>query len=73
MNEIKIGLIGLGGWGKNLYRNLESLNFLSKVYDKNLQVLKKLKVEDNKISKNLNEIFVSEIYMRYELHTKYNS
>ena len=60
MNEIKIGLIGLGGWGKNLYRNLESLNFLSKVYDKNLQVLKNLKVEDNKISKNLNEIFVSE-------------
>ena len=59
MNEIKIGLIGLGGWGKNLYRNLENLNVLHKVYDKNLQIFKELKIEDDKISKNVNEIFTS--------------
>lgn len=59
MCKINVGLIGLGGWGKNIYRNLENLNFLYKVYDKNFQILKELKVENNKISKNLNEIFLS--------------
>ncbi len=32
-------MIGLGNWGKNIYRNLESLNVLKKVYDSNKENL----------------------------------
>lgn len=57
MELIKVGLIGLGGWGKNIYRNLESLNFLDKVYDKNPDNCRELKVNCEKISSNVDEIF----------------
>lgn len=33
MNSIKIGLIGCGGWGKNLARNLHALGVLSVIVD----------------------------------------
>ena len=57
MKKIKVGLIGLGGWGKNIYRNLISLNCLEKVYDSNFHTIKKLKIENKKISTDLSEIF----------------
>jgi len=33
MYESKVGMIGLGNWGKNIYRNLEKLNVLEKIYE----------------------------------------
>ena len=32
-------MIGLGNWGKNIYRNLEELNVLKKIYDINTENL----------------------------------
>ena len=31
MYKNKVGMIGLGNWGKNIYRNLEKLNVLEKI------------------------------------------
>ena len=39
MYENKVGMIGLGNWGKNIYRNLEKLNVLEKIYDSNIENL----------------------------------
>ena len=35
----KVGMIGLGSWGKNIYRNLETFNVLKKIYDSNTEHL----------------------------------
>ena len=39
MYKNKVGMIGLGNWGKNIYRNLEKLNVLKKIYDSNTEHL----------------------------------
>ena len=39
MYRSKVGLIGLGRWGKNIYRNLETLNVIEKVYDDDFKKL----------------------------------
>ena len=39
MYKNKVGMIGLGNWGKNIYRNLEKLNVLEKIYDCNIENL----------------------------------
>ena len=39
MYNNKVGMIGLGNWGKNIYRNLEELNVLEKIYDINTENL----------------------------------
>ena len=49
MFKSKVGLIGLGQWGKNIYRNLETFNVIEKVYDNSSQNL--LKSVTNKTDK----------------------
>ena len=39
MYKNNVGMIGLGSWGKNIYRNLETLNVLKKIYDCNTEHL----------------------------------
>ena len=39
MYKNNVGMIGLGSWGKNIYRNLETLNVLEKIYDSNSENL----------------------------------
>ena len=39
MYKNNVGMIGLGSWGKNIYRNLETLNVLKKIYDSNTEHL----------------------------------
>ena len=41
MYKKNVGMIGLGNWGKNIYRNLETLNVLKKVYDSSSENLSK--------------------------------
>ena len=68
MYDFKVGQIGLGQWGKNIYRNLETFNVIEKVYDKSSKYL--LKTVTNKIkiadspdeiitSKNIDSIFIA--------------
>ena len=52
-------MIGLGNWGKNIYRNLESLNVLKKVYDSNTENLMKTVNVKKKIADNADEIILS--------------
>ena len=54
MYKSKIGLIGLGQWGKNIYRNLESFNVIEKVYDN--QVAAILITHTHLINKDINKI-----------------
>ena len=42
MYKNNVGMIGLGSWGKNIYRNLETLNVLKKIYDVNTEHLKNI-------------------------------
>ena len=60
MFKSKVGLIGLGQWGKNIYRNLESFNVIEKVYDNNLKNLSEFVTSKTKISKNLDEMILTE-------------
>ena len=39
MYKNNVGMIGLGSWGKNIYRNLEKLNVVKKIYDSNKEHL----------------------------------
>ena len=39
MYKNNVGMIGLGSWGKNIFRNLETLNVLNKIYDSNTEHL----------------------------------
>ena len=56
MYRSKVGLIGLGQWGQNIYRNLETFNVLEKVYDNNLQTLSQFVTNKTKISKSPDEV-----------------
>ena len=55
----KVGIIGLGSWGKNIYRNLDEFNVVEMVYDKNVKNLYLNRITENKIVQNINEIFLS--------------
>ena len=59
MYKVKVGQIGLGQWGKNIYRNLEELNVIEKVYDNNLENLLKYVSYKSKIAKDPNDIILS--------------
>ncbi len=59
MYDFKVGLIGMGQWGKNIYRNLESLNVVEKVYDNNLKNLSLNVTNKNMIAKDPDDIIVS--------------
>ena len=56
----KVGIIGLGSWGKNIYRNLDYFNVVELVYDNDLKNLNFNLVEKNKLTKNIDDIFLSE-------------
>ena len=60
MYKNNIGMIGLGSWGKNIYRNLETLNVLKKIYDSNSEHLNNTVTFKNKIANNADEIISSE-------------
>ena len=59
MFKKKIGMIGLGSWGKNIYRSLNHFNVVELVYDKDLKNLNFNLVEKNKITKNIDDLFLS--------------
>ncbi len=59
MYNNKVGMIGLGNWGKNIYRNLNSLNVLKKIYDDDIKNLKNIVTYDKKIANNADEIILS--------------
>ena len=59
MFKRKVGMIGLGNWGKNIYRNLDEFNVLELVYDKNLKDLYLNTLTKNKITQDINDIFLS--------------
>ena len=52
-------MIGLGNWGKNIYRNLEKLNVLKKIYDSNAEKLNSIVSSKKKIANNADEIILS--------------
>ena len=55
----RVGMIGLGSWGKNIYRNLETFNVLKKIYDSNTENLNNTVTFKKKIATNANEIILS--------------
>ena len=59
MYKSKVGLIGLGRWGKNIYRNLETFNVIEKVYDNDLQNLAQQVTDKTKIAENTDELIFS--------------
>ena len=59
MYSFKVGQIGLGQWGKNIYRNLETFNVIEKVYDSNSQNLLKSVKNKTKIAKSPDDIILS--------------
>ena len=52
-------MIGLGSWGKNIYRNLEKLNVVKKIYDSNKEHLNNIVTSKKKIASNADEIILS--------------
>ena len=59
MYKSRIGLIGLGRWGRNIYRNLESFNVIEKVYDNNLTNLSQFVTNKTKIAENPDELILA--------------
>ena len=59
MYSFKVGQIGLGQWGKNIYRNLETFNVIEKVYDNSSQNLLKSVTNKTQIAKSPDEIILS--------------
>ena len=59
MYKNNVGMIGLGSWGKNIYRNLEILNVLKKIYDSNTEHLNNTVTFKKKIADNADEIILS--------------
>ncbi len=59
MYKSKAGLIGLGQWGKNIYRNLERFNVVEKVYDNNLKILSQFVTNKTKIANNPDELILA--------------
>lgn len=60
MYDFKVGQIGLGQWGKNIYRNLEAFNVVEKVYDNNLESLLQNVSDKSKIARDPDEIILSQ-------------
>ena len=60
MYKSRVGLIGLGQWGKNIYRNLETFNVIEKVYDNNPENLSQFVSNKSKIAKDPDELILSE-------------
>ena len=60
MNNISVGQIGCGHWGKNIARNLINLGVLNKIYDANLDQLKTLGFNNYLHCKNVDEILNDE-------------
>ena len=58
MYKSKVGLIGLGQWGKNIYRNLDTFNVVEKVYDNNLKTVSQIVTNKTKIAKNPDELIL---------------
>ena len=59
MYKSKVGLIGLGQWGKNIYRNLEALNVIEKVYDNDIKNLSQFVTNKSKIAKKPNDLILA--------------
>ena len=59
MYQNNVGMIGLGNWGKNIYRNLEKLNVLKKIYDSNTENLNNTVTFKKKIANSADEIILS--------------
>ena len=59
MYDFKVGLIGLGQWGRNIYRNLKTLNVIEKVYDNSLKNLSQYVNDKTIIAKNPDEMILS--------------
>ena len=59
MYKNNVGMIGLGSWGKNIFRNLETLNVLKKIYDINTENLRNTVTFKKKIANNADEIILS--------------
>ena len=60
MYAFKVGLIGLGQWGKNIYRNLESFNVVEKVYDNKLENILQHVTDKSRIAESPEELILSE-------------
>ena len=60
MNNISVGQIGCGHWGKNIARNLINLGVLNKIYDANLDQLKTLGFNKSLHCKYVDEILNDE-------------
>ena len=59
MYKKKVGIIGLGSWGKNIYRNLDYFHVVELVYDNDFKNLNFDLIKENKITKNIDDIFLS--------------
>ena len=59
MFKKKVGMIGLGSWGKNIYRNLNYFDVVELVYDNDLNNLNSNLIKNNKITRNVDDIFLS--------------
>ena len=59
MYKKKVGIIGLGSWGKNIYRNLDYFHVVELVYDNDFKNLNFDLIKENKITRNINDIFLS--------------
>ncbi len=59
MYKNNVGMIGLGSWGKNIFRNLETFNVLKKIYDINTEKLRNTVTFKKKIANNADEIILS--------------
>ena len=58
MYKNNVGMIGLGNWGKNIYRNLEKFDVLNKIYDSNTESLNNTVTSKKKIADNVSAMVV---------------
>ena len=54
MFKKKVGIIGLGSWGKNIYRNLNHFDVVETVYDSDLKNINFNLIKKNKITQKIN-------------------
>ena len=59
MFKKKVGMIGLGSWGKNIYRNLNSFDVVELIYDNDFNNLNFNLIKNSKITRNIDDIFLS--------------
>ncbi len=77
---IKIGIIGMGYWGPNLYRNFDSSKyfFVKYVCDRDLKVLRKISVNNeltskvNNYKKIINDIDIQAVVIATPVSTHYS-